>query len=93
MCNSLLGAVCTVTAIWMTLRGPCETGLETGEMRCPREMRGRHDTGHENYMSLKPMILTGIAAWFSSHGDFVCLKHGTRGISKVLSPQVGPQWF
>lgn len=74
MCNSHLGAVCTVTAMWTTLRGPCETGLETREMWCPREMRGRHDTGRENCMSLKPMILTGIAAWFGSRGDFINME-------------------
>lgn len=73
MCISHVGAACIVTAIWTTLRGQCETALETGEMWCPREMRGRHDTGRENYMSLKPMILTGIATWFGSHGVLMIL--------------------
>lgn len=79
-CNSHLGATCIVTAIWTTRRGPCETGLETGKMWCPREMRGRYNTGRE-----KPMILTGIAACFCSRGVLiilyvVCLRH-ERGIS------------
>lgn len=72
-CNSHLGVVCTVTAIWTTRRGPCETGLETGKMWCPREMRGRHNTVRDNYMSLKPMILTGIAACFCSCGVLIIL--------------------
>ncbi len=78
MCDSHLGGACTVTVTWRTPRGPCESGLETGEMRCLRETRGRLDTGPENCMSLKPMIPTGIAGWFSSHGVLiicVCLRH------------------